>query len=838
LKILPARIAASASLRARFEREARAIAALSHPNICAVYDVGSDGGTEYLVMEYLEGETLSERIARGPLPLNLAIRYGVQIAEALHQAHRAGITHRDLKPGNIMLTSAGAKLLDFGLALTVATHDSAASNADIPTQVAPLTAEGAVLGTLPYMSPEQVEGRPVDPRTDIFALGAVLYEMVTGKRPFTGGSQSAVAAAIMATDPPPVRSLQPSTPTALDRIIVTALEKNPEDRWQTAHDIARQLRWMSDSSASFETVAAPPAPRRLRPSLLLALLLIPAALLAGWLWTRSTGRTSHGSSALLRLELSAPPGLAFAENPDVDTFAIAPDGGAVAFLATNGRERALYIRELATGEVRRVEGSESAYGPFWSPDAQWIAFSARKKLWKTKRSGDTPPQSLCDVADSAVTGTWRGHTMLLGREEAARDTGIQQVSDSGGDPKALTLPLKGEGSHSWPYFLPDGRHFVYHAITGAARDRDVMLATLDGRRIGVLLKNVSQVRSPAPGQLMFVRDGKLMMQRFDPAKAELVGDATAVAGDVSYFHPTSKAYFDAVPAGLVVYRTDTRSDRISIFDRRGAVVKLVQDGGRFFDVNLSGSGTKAAVTVINRGTGLGDIWLYDLNRGVQDRFTAHPAMEFAAVWAPDGKSIVYSVADRASPPHLVRRAFDGSLTDLTQRGAFRFGGTFAPDGATFYFSERNARTTTDVYRMSVSTLKAEPWLASEFFEGEPAASPAGEWLAYAADTAGVREIYLRNVTDRGTPGVRISTRGGVRPRWSRDGKELFFRSGRSICVARSASGAWDDAEVSTLFTSTAEITDYDVMPDGRSLIAIETIPGVRDELLHVLANWQ
>jgi len=837
IKVLPSRIASTATLRARFEREARAIAALSHTNICAIYDVGSDEGTEYLVMEYLEGDTLAERLARGPMPVNLILRYGVQIAEALTQAHRAGITHRDLKPGNIMITAGGIKLLDFGLAQTINAQQSASDQSDLPTQAAPLTAAGSVLGTLQYMSPEQLEGKSVDHRTDIFALGVILYEMITGRRPFAGGSQSVIIAGILSAEPPPIRSLQPTTPPAIERIVVTALEKNPDDRWQTAHDVARQLRWMTDSSGSGEQASAPRARRGV--SRLLPLLLLPlAGALVTWAVLRFFTHASRDQGSVVRLEFAPPPGIVAINNFDMNPVAISPDGRTVCFLGSAGGDRALYLRDLTSYQVRRIEGSEAALAPFWSPDSQWIGFSARGKLWKTKWSGDTPPEALCEVATSGAMGTWSGHTILFSEAAGARP-GIFSIPDSGGAAVPLTQPVNGEWKHSWPYYLPDGQHFVYQALMTRSMDRELVVASLDGTRIGVLLKNVSFVRSSANDQLMYVRDGKLLAQRINVAKATLVGEAVTVADDVTYFYPTGRAYFDAVPSGLVLYRTDTRIDRLSMLDRSGAEKRVIDDGGRFYDLILSPDASKAAVTVLDRGTGLGDIWEYDLARGVRDRFTSGAGMKFSPLWSLDGRWILYSIANGGTVPHIVRRAVDGSTSeDVTAPGRFREAKSFSPDGDALYFVESSRKTKGDIYRLSMTTRKEEAVVASEFDEEDPGVSPDGKWLAYSSDATGSYELYLQSMSDGSEGRIRVSSQGGLKPRWRRDSKELFYLSAsHTVSVARSASGRWNDVKAEPLFTTRADISGFDVLPDGQAFLVIQTTPGPRDNILHLILGW-
>lgn len=838
IKVLSSRLTADATHRARFEQEARAVAALSHSNICAIHDVGSEDGTEYLVMEYLEGETLADRILRGPLPINLVLRYGLQIAEALQEAHRAGITHRDLKPGNIMITATGIKLLDFGLAKTIATWDGASSQSNNPTQAHLLTAEGSIVGTLQYMSPEQIEGKAVDHRTDLFALGAILYEMVTGQRAFSGASQTAIAASILSTNPPAIRTLQPTTPSAVERIIITALEKDADDRWQTAHDVARQVRWLLESSGWGEQTEVQPAKHRSAQILLFLVLPLAAAALT-WTALRFVHHSPADAGSVTRLELVPPPGIVPSGNFDSNTIAISPDGKSICFLGSTGPERALYLRELTSSDVRKVEGSEASYAPFWSPDGRWIGFTARGKLWKTKRSGDTPPEPLCEVGEAGAMGTWHDHTILFGETVEGRPN-IYRVADSGGQAVAITHPSNEEWRHTQPHFLPDGQHFVYQALSSRTNDVDLVLATVNGTRKGVLLKNVSLVRSSANDQLMYVRDGKLLAQHFDTTKATMVGEPVTVAGDLAYFYPTGTAYFDAVPSGLVLYRTDTRIDRLSIIDRRGMERKLLDDHGRFFDLRVSPDATRAAVTVINRGTGLGDIWLYDLARGVRDRFTSDPGMEYGPLWSRDGRWLFYSTDQGGTVPHIVRRAVDGSTTEgITARGLFRFTGSLSPDGDTLYFVDRNPRTKMDIYRMSLRTRTPEAIMASEFSEGDPQISPDGKWLAYYDDSSGDFEMYLQRLAEGSARRIRISGHGGLKPRWKGDSTELFYMSPdrHVIFAVRSPSGHWDDAKPEPLFTTSSDMAGFDVFPDGQSFVVIQTTPGPSDKLFHVILGW-
>lgn len=831
VKVLPPGTASSAARKARFEREARAIAALSHPNICAIHDVGSEAGTEFLVMELLDGESLAERLARGPLPITQVLRYGAQIADALQQAHRAGIVHRDLKPGNIMLTGAGVKLLDFGLAKTA--QAKASDQDDVPTVVAPLTADGTLLGTVAYMAPEQIEARDVDHRADIFALGIILYEMATGQRPFSGSSPTAIIAAIVTNDPPSIRSLQPSVSPALERIISTALEKNRDDRWQTAQDVGRQLRWILDTASSSE---APPRPgvRPQRRLLLGAVVAIAALLLAaGGAYVGSLRRTP---AAEKRLEFTAPPGLAAVSGFDSNAFAIAPDGRSIAFLATAGGERFVAIRDLGSYEVRRVEGSDGAFGPFWSSDGEWIGFSARGKLWKARRTGDSAPEPLCDVGIGGAIATWRGDTILFALAPEAKPE-IHRVPAGGGTPVALTHPPAGEWRHAWPHFLPDGKHFVYAAFASGTMNREIVLATIDGSKRAVLLRNVSGVRSGAGSRLLFVRDGRLLAQELDVERGTMVGEAQTVADDIAYFYPTARADFDATPGGTIVYLTDHRTGRLAVVSRSG-VAKRVFEDGRFFDVTVSPDGTKAATTLINGATGLGDVWIYDLARGIRDRFTTDPGMEFSPVWSRDGRALLFASAQGGSVPQILFRPLNGSQRALLKdRGRFRWPTSVSPDGETVYFVDRDATTKNDIYRVSLRGSEPETLLKSEFMESDAVVSPDGVWLAYSSDATGRREVYLQQLDAPGSARIRVSPSGGSLPRWGRTSSELFYLSSdaRTLLSARTASGRWEDASTEPLFRNELPIIAFAPRNDG--FVILDGTPGPRHGIFHVVLDW-
>jgi len=832
IKVLLSGLTASSERRARFEREARAISALSNPHICALYDLGRADDFEYLVMEYIEGETLADRIARGRLPLSQVLRYGAEIAQALQHAHRAGITHRDLKPGNVMITSAGVKLLDFGLAKLAAPELS--NDSEALTMANPITAEGMIVGTVVYMSPEQLEGTAVDHRTDIFSLGCVLYEMATGQRPFGGGSRAAISAAILSSDPVPPRSLQPSLPAALERIVLTSLEKHPDDRWQTAQDVARQLRWLSESSTSAD---GPPPTKVSRPRRQMVMATAGAALLEGLLvWGLTRLATAPPiKPAAARLDLTLPDGIRQVPSIDVRNFSLSPDGRTLAFAGSQGETQSIFVRRLDSLTVRKIEGSENGSGPFWSSDGKWIGFSARGKLWKTQAASSAAPEVLCDGLPTGAVASWVGRNILFCRPGNAEPGGLREVfriSDQGGTPVKVTSLKPGEQWHGWPRLLADGRHFLYLVNVTNSLDRQLVLASLDSASSSVILRNISEATLVADDSLLYVRDGRLLTQTFDASKGTTTGEASLIAEDVAYWYPSSEAEFDGAN-GVIVYRSDTSTGSLVMSDRTGKT-RLIDDHGPFDDIslNFSPDGRRAAATVINRGTGLGDIWIYDLARGVRDRFTNEPGLAFGPLWSPDGRSIVYSTV-AGTPPHLVHRALTGSITeDLMPPGSFQFAGSFSADGSTFFFRQYYWMKA-ELFRMDMRTRNVEPL----HIKGrDPEASPDGRWLAFSADAAGGIEIYLQSLIDKDMPRQRVSTHGGKNPRWRRDSGELFYLSPQNVVmsVIPRVAGDWTNAAETELFHAPADTLRFAASPDGQSFLFIEGAHGAADSVFHVI----
>ncbi len=541
IKILSAHLSANSELAARFEREARAISSLNHPHICHLYDIGTQDGTAYLVMEYLEGETLADRLRKGPLPLKQALDFAIQISDALALAHRAGILHRDLKPGNVMLTPSGAKLLDFGLAKSsaplAASGTAAISNmtpstptltiAELTTPVKALTQKGTVVGTFQYMAPEILRGSEADARSDIFSLGCVLYEMFTGHRAFEGKSQLSVMTAILEKDPDPVSQVTPTSPPALDHVVKTCLEKNPDDRFQTVHDVKLQLQWIA-TGGSQSQAALPVSPRsssRLPWLLTAAALLIAAASLV-------YPRLTPHPAPVMRSSILPPAGTNFVTMvPSSGPAVISPDGSRLAFLARDDKGKILlYLRPLASPTPLPLPGTDEATYPFWSADSRDIGFFAQGKVKRVNASGG-PVQTLCD-APNGRGGAWNKEGIILFTPSATAS--LFRVPASGGTPELATkLNLsRAENSHRWPRFLPDNRHFLFWGRSALGSEQALMAGTLGSLETKVILKGVTTAIYSS-GYILFLREQTLLAQPFDPKNLELSGEATPIAEHIA-----------------------------------------------------------------------------------------------------------------------------------------------------------------------------------------------------------------------------------------------------------------------------------------------------------------
>ena len=771
IKVLPAPLSADSRFRERFEREAKAISALSHPNICTLYDVGSHDGTDYLVMEFLEGESLAERLAKGPLPIDQVIRYGTEIADALEKAHRAGIVHRDLKPGNVVITKSGAKLLDFGLAkFSQAGSDPHAATAAMSAK--PLTEEGTVLGTFQYMAPEQIEGKEADPRTDIFALGALLYEMATGKRAFEAKSRASLIASILDREPPPISAVQPLTPPALERVIRMCLHKDPDERWQSAHDVAAELKWIGESTSPPAAGRAPNRREVIAWSLVTFLL---AATAASILFRRpATGRV-----APLRAHIVSPEkGTILARANWSGSLTISPDARWITFTAENAEgKRMLWLRRASELTAKPIPFTENAMFPFWSPDSRTIAFFAEAKLKRIGIDGG-PAMVICD-AQAGRSGSWNADGVII--FEPHWRAPIHRVSAAGGKSAAITKidEAAQETTHRWATFLPGGKHFLYLAGSHLAEDNSdrnaVYLASLDSSERRLLLHARSNVVYAA-GHLLFVRDRFLLAQRFDLKNLQLLGEPRAIAENVNYDHGFLRANFAAAADGTLVYQPATAEARTTLhwLDRETARLSdPIATAGDAHTVVLSPDATR----VITAEGQPSDLFLTDVTRKTRVRITSNRLNDGSPVWSPDGKRIAFSSDRHIDYDTYVMSAAQPNSERLLHRIPNNEEGpaSWSPDGRLLLLEYANDRTgTADIYvAPAAGGGKPTSFIATPADERDAAFSPDGKLVAFTSDESGEREVYVTAFPGPG-PKIQVSTNGGTASVWTAGNELLFF----------------------------------------------------------------
>jgi Tol biopolymer transport system component/predicted Ser/Thr protein kinase len=738
IKVLPVHLSASQEVRQRFEREAKTISQLSHPHICALYDVGNQDGTEYLVMELLEGETLSDRLAKGSLPLSQTLRFGVEIADALDKAHRQGIVHRDLKPGNVMLTKTGVKLLDFGLAKAMTAPEKSQQLTSMPTQQG-LTQEGTILGTFQYMAPEQLEGREADGRTDIFAFGCVLYEMATGKKAFSGATQASLISSIMKEEPAPVSAVLPTSPPALDRVIRKALSKDPEDRWQSAGDLGSELKWIGEGGSA-SGIAAPVLSARRRSMAWLpwaaALLLAAVGLAAGRLLQRAPATSVTRSSIDLPREI------------DLDRWtspAISPDGSTLVFAATGSdRRRQLWVRRMDGFAVQALPGTDEAQGPFWSPDSRSIGFFAARKLKRVPAAGGTV-QTICDASDGRGA-SWSVDDVIA--FAPAPFGGLFRVPATGGVPVALTR-IEGEGrTNRLPWFLPDGKHLLYLDGTQTSdvdQKTSIQLLDLATGKSTLVANERSEGRFVEPGYLVFMREGNLLAQPFDRKALKTTGPAVPIAEGVAFEAFRWLGKFALSDTGRLVYQSNEaiRRSRLTWFDLDGKPLGSVGEAANFFTVSLSPDGRRVVATVMGDKNTRPEIRLYDLERGVGSRFTFGEQGANFPAWSPDGKSIAYG-----DPGSGVRiKAADGgseSKLILPQKSNI-WPLSWSADGKRMLLRiQDNKGGGVELWDLPLEgEMKPRLLFPTDPDELENGSiSRDGKWLLYVSNETGRREVYV------------------------------------------------------------------------------------------------
>ncbi len=820
--------------RARFEREARAIASLAHPHICTVHDVGHQDGVEFLVMEFLDGESLARRLARGAIPIGDTLALAIQIADALDRAHRQGIVHRDLKPANIMLTKEGAKLLDFGVARLLDPERVEGGTATMP---AGLTGTGVIVGTLEYMSPEQLGGLAIDTRADLFALGAVVYEMVTGRKAFEAPNPAATIAAILQSDPPPLRSLRPDAPPALDRVVSMCLAKDPDERWSSAHDVRLLLEGIRAEGGNGPTsAAAARTGRRERVAWILAAL---AILSAGLLAARVTWRQPAEQLDVLSV---LPPGgttLTIGEAPQ-----ISPDGRTLAFVATDAAGRTLlYVRSRSGLTPRPLADTDDATLPFWSPDSRQLGFFAQGKLKTVDLSGRQP--ETIAVAPVPRGGSWSRENVIV--FVPFPDELPMRVPAAGGPVTKVALPVSVDERRWFPCFLPDGRHYLYLAIELAHRSAAaIRVASLDSADVTEVTRSGFPAVYADPGYLLFRRETALVAQRFDTRRLTLEGAPEVVAENIGFNSVGYRGLYSAASSGALAYVEPGPGSRLAWLERSGRRAGTVGLPAKFNSLSLSADGKRVVYDAADPKSGNLDIWSLDIGSGVSSRLTFDPAVDFYPIWSPKEDEVVFS-SPRSGMLSLYRlqAAAPGSETAMKQPPGAKIATDWSRDGKFVIYSAFNPKTSWDIVVMPLTGGTAPiQFAATDAEERHGHFSPDGRWIAYTLQQGGTPEVYVQPFPATGAK-WQVSSGGGRQPVWSANGRELFYLSPElkltaaevttgSSGFAVGASRVMAETRVVSL-ERTNHGNSFAVTPDGQRFLVIESGDAVTP--ITVLLNW-
>ena len=869
IKVLPSGFSNDPALRQRLEREARAVSALDHPNICALYDIGAENGVDFIVMQYLPGETLAARLARGPLSVEETCRFGAQIADALSAAHRRGIVHRDLKPGNIMMGRDGVRLLDFGLAKH---HEPLAASAGAKTMTTPLTGAQTIVGTLQYMAPEQLQGREIDPRTDIFAFGGVLYEMITGRRAFEGDSSAGLITAIMTGRRAAIASLVPSAPPPLTRIVDRCLAADPEERWQSAGDLAYALRSLrQDSGETAMPVIAPR--RRLNARLLgLAALLLVSGVTAAVVLMPSSRAVSEAPMEV-RLSIVAPAGLELAgDAADFDPdFALSPDGTRMAFVAVGpSGGRSLWVRELASVTPREIAGTAGARRPFWSPDGKSVGYLTDAGLTRIAPESGSSHVITSNVTPSPnAAAAWMPDGRVI-FEAAVPGAGTRRkalfiVHERGG--RAEALPggnvVPNEQAQRFPATLPDGRHYLYLSWTTEPTERGIYLGAVDSDRRTLLVKTGFRPAFIAPDLLVYVRDRTLVAQRFSLNEARLEGDPMEIASGVALEAIPGQATFAVSPNGVIAYRSRNReiASELRWIDRRGRVEEIF-DSATDITVSLGHDGRRVALARVNNarhddGRFPSNVWLLDMPRRVLSRFTLDSAStDENPTWSPDGSRIAYATHRGSGLAEVLVQGAGGSPGErVVASGPQNFHPIdWSMDGTLLLhaYATGTGADDLDLYTLGPDAAAApRPLVVAPASQAQGQFSPDGRWVAYTSNESGQLEIYVRarNGSDSRS---QISSDGGGQPRWRGDGRELYYVSLTGALTAVPLTVEKDHLTAGrpvTLFTEPSLRTNnnlffyggaagYDVTPNGQRFLVNRMIREPGSGPIHVVVNWK
>ena len=849
VKVLPTTISNDADRLRRFEQEACAASALNHPNILVVHDIGIHDGTTYVVSELLEGETLRKRIGGTALSQRRAVDYALQIANGLAAAHEKGIIHRDLKPDNIFITKDGrVKILDFGLA-KLTQLDGTQSQTDVPTRRVD-TDPGVVMGTVGYMSPEQLKGRAIDPRSDIFAFGAILYEMLSGRRAFHGESAAETMSAILKEDPPELSDTNKSVAPALERLVNHCLEKNPEARFHSARDVAFALESISGSAAGTNetTIAQSVVPTTSRARQWLPWAVVSAGLLLAGIitWTYFRRQPMEaGPIESMRFPIVMPEKAVIFGPPT-----ISPDGRYVVFrLNTGDGKELLWLRPLGSFEARPLAGTDGALQPFWSPDSRSVGFFANGKLKRIGVSGGSA-QTICD-APSNHSGAWGNDgTILFSRAVAS---GLYRVSAAGGTPSQVTTvdASRSEIEHIWPYFLPDGRHFLFLARNAQPENSAIYVGALDSNETTRLLQAHSSVAFAPPGYVLFVRETTLMAQGFDADTLQLKADAFPLAEQTVRNSIIGRAMFSVSENGVLVYRVGgINNSQLIWFDRSGKQLSALTQPGSNNAPSLSPDEKQVAVSRVDPNTATAaDIWLLDSERGSQIRLTTDPGVDSFPSWSPNGDHITFVSTRNAVTSIYQKRSNGGSPEEpLVSSGELKYNPTWSPDGQTIIYSQLNPKTNVDLYLLSLSgEKKSTSWLQTNFIEAQARFSPNGRWIAYISNETGQFEVYVESFPATGTK-LPMSIGGGSQPQWRADGRELYYYNPERKLMAVEVNGdgpTFKVGQARPLFEIRVAAIDqsfpgngyYTVTRDGKRFL-VSSLPDTPDrQQINVVVNW-
>ncbi len=822
LKTLAQKIATNTMARERFEREARAISALNHPNICTLFDVGTHDGTEYLVMELLDGEPLSQRLSKGALSPESAARIGAGIADALTKAHRSSIVHRDLKPGNVILTKSGPKLLDFGLARKAAEESSHDSTTIVEKAI---TADGMILGTLPYMAPEQLEGRPADERTDIFALGAVLYEMVTGKRAFNAASQASLISKIMTEQPQPIVELQPVVPSELRRVIMKCMAKDPDERWQCAADVASELRFLEEK----ETEAAGAAPKK---SAVMAWAVAAACAVIAIVLGALLARRPAPAENTFRFGVPPPPHSFLNFGLSTSSIAISPDGSKLVVPARDrGTARVMWLYDLARGTSKQLDLPPDSQAPLWSPDERSLAFVSGSKLRKIALDEGTS-QSICDVSSGGMRASWTPDGTILFSQDLASG-GILAVPATGGTPRKVAQVPDAIDSIA-PCAIGATRHFLFLVIEKNNKG-SIWIGSLDGGKPRRLISDAGTPKYQAPF-LTFVREGTLFVQRFNERKLDVEGAAVPLADAVLYYAPNGSAHY-SIAGDTLVWAGSQQLTSLTWIDRTGHVLGEALPPNSFAAGRISPDGRHYVAAIVNTRVLMGDIYMADLTKKSLTRMTFGDHDHTRPIWSHDSHSIAFAASLDGPPSIFIQPLSGGEERSVTKPSRIQRPEDWLADGR-ILFSTDQPKTGTDIFITTTDGTVA-PWLQTPATDNNPRISPDQKWVAYTSDDSGRYEVYVAPL-DHHTDRVRVSTDGGGAPAWSRDGRELYFVSGPDIFsagVKLHGDNIDFDAPQRIYNIGNQDFVTVDTAPDGRLLMTMRQIAPATQPI-NVMIGWK